>query len=381
MPSDNGRSKAEQFRVAEISYSAPERVELTLDILLVSPLYGGGVEAGQLDPITPFRASSIRGNLRYWWRATRGGQFDTWEKMRDAEAAIWGDTEQASRVQLRVQIPENWAKGRVLLRKYERDLNRKYALFPPYNQKNVNLDDPGKQFLESGRFSVTLSLQSEKLSPDVNAAIWAWTNFGGLGARTRRGAGALFCERYAGWDEGHVAGDGKTRPWSTLKGGKIVWGPPKKGTNAWADAWTEVVQLYREFRQDRIGRGPTAWPEPDEIRAIRQGSGKASDAGFPRGSLGLPIVFHFKDRSEPSDQTLSIAEEGRMASPVILRPFAASKDLAYPVILLMNSPGPQQLYLYEKGGRTQPVTGGIRNSLSELLNRAHDRWGAGTMAI
>src|ERR1017187_998242 len=65
---------------------------------LVSPLYGGGVEPGEVDRNTPFRVSSIRGNLRYWWRATRGGTFETWDQMREAESAIWGDTEKPSTV-------------------------------------------------------------------------------------------------------------------------------------------------------------------------------------------------------------------------------------------------------------------------------------------
>jgi CRISPR-associated protein Cmr1 len=34
----------------------------------------------------------------------------------------------------------------------------------------------------------------QSLSADVEAAVWAWVNFGGVGARTRRGCGALYCQ-------------------------------------------------------------------------------------------------------------------------------------------------------------------------------------------
>jgi len=393
VPVENGRTKAEEFRIAEIEYpAATERAQLTVEISLASPLYGGGVEAGQLDQTTPFRSSTIRGNLRYWWRATRGGLFEKWEDMRDAEAAIWGDTDQASSVRIGVQFSDNWMKGRVLLSQYERDLNRKYALFPPYNKKGVNLAATENALLEAVGFTLTLSVTNREHKDDVEAALWAWVNFGGLGARTRRGAGALFCHPYAGWNEKYVEGDGKLRRWATLKGGTIVWGPAKRGSNAWADAWLDVLQLYREFRQDREGRGPTAWPEPDEIRAIRQNRGTPTKEGFPRGALGLPIVFHFKDpkRMEPPDQTLSVAtysggsktpEAGRMTSPVILKPLAIAKDLAYPMILAMNAPGPGQMYLFQKDAKTEPVAAGRRDGIAELILRAQRKWGGSAAQI
>ena len=42
---------------------------------LITPLFGGGVEPAVADPVTVVRGSEIRGHLRFWWRACRGGQF------------------------------------------------------------------------------------------------------------------------------------------------------------------------------------------------------------------------------------------------------------------------------------------------------------------
>ena len=58
----------------------------TYDIEVITPLFGGGVEAGVNDPITLIRPSSIRGHLRFWWRATRGAAFSTAAEMRQREA-------------------------------------------------------------------------------------------------------------------------------------------------------------------------------------------------------------------------------------------------------------------------------------------------------
>src|SRR5260221_14040443 len=43
---------------------------------LITPLYGGGVKPTEPDPITVVRATEIRGQLRFWWRACRGGEFN-----------------------------------------------------------------------------------------------------------------------------------------------------------------------------------------------------------------------------------------------------------------------------------------------------------------
>jgi len=39
---------------------------------LVTPLYGGGVRAAEVDTAMPIRAAGIRGQLRFWWRIVAG---------------------------------------------------------------------------------------------------------------------------------------------------------------------------------------------------------------------------------------------------------------------------------------------------------------------
>ena len=58
---------------------------------IITPLYGGGVTPNEADPITVVRATEVRGHLRYWWRATRGGQFHgSVAAMKEAEEQLWG---------------------------------------------------------------------------------------------------------------------------------------------------------------------------------------------------------------------------------------------------------------------------------------------------
>ena len=73
-------------------------------IKLITPMFGGGVSTRVNDPSFPIRPTSIRGQLQFWWRATVGAQYATSTELRAAQSAVWGDTTQASRVQVRVEL-------------------------------------------------------------------------------------------------------------------------------------------------------------------------------------------------------------------------------------------------------------------------------------
>lgn len=366
---------------AEPPEYAPFRppLEMDLEIRVATLLYGGGVKPGQADPLTPFRVPAIRGLLRYWWRATRGGHFTDFGKLYEQESKIWGATDRKSSVTIRVLdatpgMPVEPGEPR-------------YALFPAHQTKGEK-----PKLYRGGRFRLTVSLERKEYAQDVSAALWAWLTFGGLGARTRRGAGALYCDRYAyTWDANNILGDGSPRPWPVLKGGRVVIGSQRL---PWNDCWALVVNLLRDFRQDRAGpRGRSKWPEADEIRSIRKRSEarhatRLQGGGFPRARLGLPIVFHFKDRGDPLDNTLSIEppeggspNEGRMASPVILKPWPVSDRDAVPLLAVLNAPPPSNLVLLQDGKDPYPVTLGQRDAVDELVRRAESAWRVKAMTI
>jgi len=61
---------------------------------VITPLFGGGVDPQQADPLTTVRSSEVRGQLRFWWRATRAGRYgaDGLKQMKEAEDCLWGST-------------------------------------------------------------------------------------------------------------------------------------------------------------------------------------------------------------------------------------------------------------------------------------------------
>ena len=165
---------------------------------LITPLFGGGVKAQEADPITVIRGASVRGQLRFWWRATRGGQFGgDLEKMREAENAIWGSAAKKSdensgpsKVALDVKILNRGKpfhaedrKGDPVRNIGEQSSIYSYVAFPLRENANAAV-------LQDVEFELTI-WYPVNLQKDVQAAIWAWETFGGIGARTRRGFGAL----------------------------------------------------------------------------------------------------------------------------------------------------------------------------------------------
>lgn len=415
---------------------------------VITPLFGGGVEPGSADPITVVRASEIRGQLRFWWRATRGGQFgNDLESLRAAEEALWGGAAQfdgngkvlvgPSLVQVEVEVTNRgWplvpvhsdstkktldAQGKLVspddpttarrlngCSQYEmwnKQENRS-ELRPLYAGSPESIDgyiafplrpEPGTTpgvLLEGVAFRLHVRYPSSwpdtvKLntrltmtpfvtrSPDeeIAAAFWAWETFGGLGARTRRGCGAVSLRSWKRhglsqnldrpetpkhldqWLKQHLA-DSKL-----LTGALAIANVPhihaatefKRGSadTSGKKVWRALGKKLKDFRQRRNPGfkgskfGRSKWPEPD---AVRDFSGQYFEdmndsshhhrapvhgkviKAFPRAAFGLPISFEFQ-RDQTNTRRLKQVDpvgkntlEGdqpdqqRLASPLILRP-------------------------------------------------------------
>lgn len=332
----------------------------TYSIQVITPIFGGGVKAGENDSVTPIRPSSIRGHLRFWWRAICGAKFENSAQLSIREGEIWGTTDSPSPVTIRVIQPHFDSLGQRRASESFGFQNRygpeSYVLFPAR--------DKGNPLLKEG-FTFQLNISWPKLdklheiSHDVEAAVWAWTNFGGIGSRTRRGCGALFCEETAPkdiagigkWYRDHLpgcsAGQQQNLDWPTMPENVLIGSTVGKPI----DQWAEVIEVMRAFRQGPgVGRNPgstgggrmpgrSRWPEPESIRNLtkarlpkHQRLASIPDDAFPRAEFGLPIVFHFKDGQDkkerfsefrdPPESELYPSGSKRMASPIIIRPLA-----------------------------------------------------------
>src|ERR1700728_3635220 len=89
---------------ANVPVAPRKGAEMEYSFRTITPVFGAGVEARMLDEQTPIRGTTVRGHLRFWWRATRGRIFTDYRQLRQEEVAIWGDTETPSDIGVEVRI-------------------------------------------------------------------------------------------------------------------------------------------------------------------------------------------------------------------------------------------------------------------------------------
>jgi CRISPR-associated protein Cmr1 len=372
----------------------------TREYELITPLFGGGVKTKEADPITVIRGSSIRGHLRFWWRATRGGLFHgRLADLAKREGEVWGTVTGENRKPL----PSGVSLEVLVLSEGKDQLP--FVLNPganfPTNNPNVapgyaafpiqpNTQDRTLRPVRGGvKFQLKISYPID-FEADLEAAMWAWETFGGIGGRTRRGFGAL-----------HRLNSGEPvviNIEQRLKDGfkrHVVSGTWPGGVpylrraqtlvcKGWT--WKAIIDEYRAFRQWRTNDNPdleqpnprnpgrSRWPEPDAIRHFtRRTSQKHRQTIydnihiFPRAVFGLPIITHFKtghqpdEQGEPQDVSLQGVNSDRLASPLILRPCRLENDLDV-VVTVLGSPRTPP------GGLMLKNTSANRQKQNEYLN-------------
>jgi CRISPR-associated protein Cmr1 len=143
---------------------------ITFECEVITPMFLAGA-----DGITPeLRPPSIKGALRFWWRALNGHL--PLEELRKREALIFGSAEHGrSKVIIRVDEDMEWD-------------NRSAASPTPHKPRfQKNAFRPGQSF------SIVLSMfnEQEMTFSDLEKLFLLTATLGGIGGRVRRGFGAF----------------------------------------------------------------------------------------------------------------------------------------------------------------------------------------------
>ncbi|MFO0649315.1 MAG: type III-B CRISPR module RAMP protein Cmr6 [Polyangiales bacterium] len=202
----------------------PSRLEYTLE--LVTPAFLAGAEQKAED--CTLRSATVKGLLRWWWRTMHAGHV-THEQLLAMESVIFGSTTTGQSMVDVVVVgrgsstpqPVPYSDGKNIIRDWARQ--KKLAwLGPvlPLRWLGYGMADGGKrrQVLEPGaRFSLTLThrkgasvewkqrklvhadktskrpiaLPTEVIRAQVEAALWLFIRYGGVGGRSRKGFGSL----------------------------------------------------------------------------------------------------------------------------------------------------------------------------------------------
>ncbi len=265
----------------------PEENSISLNLRTITPLFGGGYEPGVVDGVTPIRAAAIRGQLRFWWRAVAGACYETHQRLFDAEEAIWGSASKPGTVAVIVRVTNPGTSKRCARFELYPNSNTYKALplferpWPSYALQafqgklakgGIAVEREPEIARLDCEFTVILRSKAGQLPEEVLQAAAAWIEFGGVGARTRRGCGSL--ERTGGSELPKLNPAPRLGNTTAISGAVALEGKePLDPIRCWAEA----VSVYRDFRQGNgIARTPPSggpgpagstpgrsyWPEP-----------------------------------------------------------------------------------------------------------------------
>jgi CRISPR-associated protein Cmr1 len=361
-----------------------------LELETVTPMFAAGATPRRIDPHTPIRPSAVRGALRQWFRAAAAAVLPRPDADRQdvlvnelarLEAVVFGDTARASpfavlppafRVADQGALDHfppgepdriRWAGLRYL----------GYGLFEDKRKAAQAIPD-------RKRFDLRLALRKHGareqagLRELLSATVWLWLNLGALGARSRRGFGALrfYPDQQAGfeWPEdlrrppadhralaGYLAA-GKKRAWQvfyehlpttfdrrppdarddkaadlpmrTLAGIETFTALPHEFAHP-REALEFVGRLFRDYRStlERGNRGEQPLPDYTSVKAAIQR--QRPPGSVDRAAFGLPLPFYFRSlggmrtRFEPARPDPKrrpphdVEHHDRLASPLCIR--------------------------------------------------------------
>jgi len=368
---------------------------LTLDIDVITPMFGGGYEPGQVDADCVVRAAEIRGHLRYWWRAVGAARFSSPKELFDAEEGLWGSTECPGTVRTEVRIV-NPGRSRPYTAIAGKPSSKTgsgvgYFLFPFQAKKTGT---PGAEAREDVRFSLRLEVPGSRRE-EVERAVRAWLTFGGVGARTRRGCGSLRGPKeylpppdepdFRGWLAKIAPASPPNSPLTSVLS-VVLLGP--KANDA-MDAWRQLATFWAQFRKGHVGGVPyqsmsgSHWADYDTLSSTPH----ARMQRFPMNKpfLGLPLIYQ-KFRGAPFSGTLEPEGSGRMASPVILKPVGLADGSTSPMIALLAAKEPSQIRIGDvqhglAANPDDPVLRRLRTNhpLDAVVAAARERWGKGLL--
>ena len=185
--------------------SSGELVNKIFEFELITPMFGGDADSWKIDTKNPVRSQAVKGMLRFWWRTMQSE--NDHHKLLYQENKVWGGKTGVSSVDSnRCQSPV-----KLLIIEQKSNSGEFEGVFNPRNNKFTGVKSDvfpsyvlfpitdkvkGNEqicFIDMLTFKLQISYP-QKLENDVLNSLKLWCLFGGIGARTRRGTGSLYCK-------------------------------------------------------------------------------------------------------------------------------------------------------------------------------------------
>jgi CRISPR-associated protein Cmr1 len=339
--------------------------QLDFDCEVLTPLFLGGAEPRVRPELRP---PSIRGALRYWYRAILGGSNliasgsdeDQLKALKEHETSLFGSTDRGSAVALIVHTKtqseiEAFHKDRAIRTADGSYLpsGKDYLLWSmaASGRPDTPRYQPDREFIKPGtKFEIRLQTwRNDDALKKSTAALWLLANLGAVGARANRGAGSLEVRSGAteatlptfkacrtidelqsylsegvrrcrtaivGDDAGWRRLDGKLAGYDTLSPESAEIWIVSNAANGWATHLEVLNGIGEKLRDYRSHRNPLGRADHDAVLEWMEKGG--SGPQIKRAVFGLPIPFRYSEGG-PGDVVQSTTDSDRRASPLRIR--------------------------------------------------------------
>ena len=402
---------------------------VTLDLRVVTPMFSGGAEprGGLPELRAELRVQSVRGAMRWWLRALLAGcgvagrDFTSSDALWREEAKVFGSVTYKERD----NGPEQGGASPITLRLTDhtgpRDVRevvkvgrnprliagQDYLLYGMHEQTGRNSAPARRAYQPGAAFDLHLDwrpgVERDSQQLYACAALWLLTSLGGLGARSRRGAGSLSVVKHSKtWPEQlpspalaaspkelqqqlqagvrsirklvsssydyHDLPSGspinpEVSPYTVLHPDYTTIYVFDRVWRKWEDAMDEVGRAFAQFRSEDIA--------DDNVAITNFLKNGTPPKQIERATFGLPLAFYFpqtRDRVGISwdDGT---SKETRSASPVMLHFSPVGRDIALVLTIAYRDllPANRQLQI-KAGGRPLKIDPPSNDLASTLLD-------------
>lgn len=195
---------------------SPAKAIFETEIELVTPGFFAGASQAQED--CDLRPATLRGLLRWWWRTMHAGHVGV-ETLRKMESMIWGDTKTGGPVRLVVEKQKKMQPIELPVKRLTKNSKGKdvLELNPVFAERNRLPKGIGRRtaplvYLSYGMdefagrprrrctrlilsppasWKIRLVAKNETYLDQAKASLWLLCNYGGAGAKFRKGFGSL----------------------------------------------------------------------------------------------------------------------------------------------------------------------------------------------
>jgi CRISPR-associated protein Cmr1 len=360
--------------------------KISFEIELVTPMFMGGADP-QNQP--ELRAASLRGLLRFWFRAIYPNEVE-------AEQEVFGAMGKRSPLKLTVE-PVHLRPGRARSPNL-RDYNYLgYGLIGHDRQSRQFLTvrpylEPGSTFRVTFTFS---PLVKDEDKEEVIRSFWALAMLGGLGARSRRGFGAFYVTSvtpslklaFTMADEkeyekklqsfiqniSKVSGLPEYSCFSDKS--QVICGPALKDGGTVLAGFNEVLQGFRSYYEKFPSTPKTSGiPKQDHdlMYKFLKNSRFTPSQAPARAIFGLPHNYYFRTtRQKGFVDLMEGTLKGRRASPLFIHIQRLTNGKACGVVTFLPArflPPGRKITLSDERGRSIEVNPPGDQAIIEFIN-------------